>query len=119
MWKLRGSPPAPRRPTTHTAERASGWHAVAIASGRDSCPASLKIAGMRFLSKDAPRLPLPECARASDCGCYYQHHEDRRGDPRREAELHGFHPQGYTGQDRRRLRGRRTTDVQLVDEWKG
>jgi hypothetical protein len=68
--------------------------------------AAQRLKGKRFLSNDAPTLPLPECVMR--CGCKYRHYEDRRGQPRR-AEERGA-PPGRVSINRRRLRGRRVTD---------
>jgi hypothetical protein len=97
----------------------SAWHAVSIACKRNRCAASLKLAGARFLSKDAPKLPLADCSRVADCKCLYQHYDDRRGDPRRAAEAHGLLRGSYAGQERRRQGGRRESDLRAFVDWKG
>jgi len=38
---------------------------------------------MRFLSDEAPRLPLTQCSAGASCSCAYKHHAARRGPPRR------------------------------------
>jgi len=53
------------------------WHAVAIQPGPKRCAAVEALLGQRFLSKDAPHLPLKECTEAG-CACRYRHYEDRR-----------------------------------------
>ena len=52
------------------------YHAVSIVPGGRQCSACLHVEGLRFLSGDAPPLPLPGCDAA--CGCVYRHHADRR-----------------------------------------
>jgi hypothetical protein len=59
------------------------WHAVCVLPGAAACDAAHALRGRRFLSRDAPRLPLPDCNREAECQCKYQHLADRRGDPRR------------------------------------
>ncbi len=58
------------------------YHAVTIVQGRTACPASVQLNGRRFLSSEAPPLPLPGCA-TRPCHCRYVHHADRRADDRR------------------------------------
>lgn len=85
------------------------YHAVSIRPGRYACGAVLQLQGVRFLSADAPKLPLPGC-NASTCNCRYQHHEDRREADRRQSDVWGSGPK-WTGPERRKGgRGRRSTD---------
>ena len=89
------------------------WHAVEIRNSRNACPACQAVAGLRFLSSEAPRLPVPGCLHSLLCNSVYVHHEDRRAGPRRNAE------QGLprmaavpAGLDERRIgRGRRASDA--------
>lgn len=61
----------------------SAFHAVSMRYSVNACDAAKAITGRRFLSSDAPRLPLPGCD-SPDCRCKYTHHADRRsGDDRR------------------------------------
>jgi hypothetical protein len=79
------------------------YHAVGVKPGKDCCGAAQALRGKRFLSSEAPRVPLRECT-AHTCGCTYQHFDDRRsGIDRRRATAH---PAG----ERRRSRGRRVDD---------
>ena len=55
------------------------WHAVAIQPGPKRCEAVTERLGTRYLSKDAPQLPLRECTEPA-CTCRYRHHDDRRLD---------------------------------------
>jgi hypothetical protein len=52
-------------------------HAVSIEVGRRPCEAAQAMRDRRFLSAEAPPLPLKDCD-ADACQCRYQHHEDRR-----------------------------------------
>jgi hypothetical protein len=67
--------------------------------------------GVRLLSVEAPRLPIVGCTLAQNCQCRYQHHEDRRGGPRRSTLRSSLSSQWVqTGGDRRRSGGRRDSD---------
>jgi hypothetical protein len=89
----------------------SRWHAVSVICKSGSCEAARALKGQRFLSAEAPRLPLPQCTSAADCPCVYRKHADRRAGPRREEEKIGLHrPPASGDQERRRRRGRRSTD---------
>jgi hypothetical protein len=83
------------------------WHAVVIVAGPSACAAALGCKGKRYLSKDAPRLPLAACD-TRGCQCKYRHYEDRRGPPRR-AEERGS-PPARVAMNQRKVRGRRVTD---------
>jgi len=52
------------------------------------CAAMAKVAGKRFLAKDAPLLPLPGCDQPV-CECHYKIRADRRASARRWGEV-GF-----------------------------
>jgi hypothetical protein len=84
------------------------YHAVSVRPGRYACGSVLQLQGVRFLSSDAPRLPLTGC-NADKCNCRYQHHEDRREVDRRQNDVWGSGP-SWMGQERRRSRGRRSDD---------
>jgi hypothetical protein len=63
--------------------------------------------GRRYLSAEAPKLPLPACDVRS-CHCRFVHFEDRRdGDDRRHLMMDA---RGHAAIDRRRGRGSRATD---------
>jgi hypothetical protein len=85
------------------------YHAVSIEGGRGrACRTVRGLAERRFLAHEAPRLPLAGCD-SPVCSCRYQHHDDRRSDPRRAAdERRVEHP--YAGPERRRRPGRRVND---------
>lgn len=88
----------------------SPFHAVSIKFFRPkACEAAIKLARKRFLATEAPELPLAGCT-SRVCDCTYYHHEDRRKGPRRAKEL-GVPRQNYEGDERRRFRGRRVTDI--------
>jgi len=61
------------------AQAPNPWHAVSIQGGEGGrCEAARALAGRRFLSGDAPALPLPDCDRPDTCHCRYRKHGDRR-----------------------------------------
>jgi hypothetical protein len=88
----------------------SPYHAVEIQPGRNACAAALALGSRRFLSREAPPLPLAACDR-SKCDCRYEHHDDRRKGGRRANDL-GVSIEGHESQERRdpTRRGRRKTD---------
>lgn len=78
------------------------WRAVSVVPGGGACEAALQLRGRRFLTREAPRLPLPECNRQNECQCKYQHLPDRRGDPRRDGDSSfGSAPKPVTAERRR------------------
>lgn len=86
------------------------WHAVSIVSKGFCCESVKSLRTGRFLSAQAPRLPLPDCSMPSSCACAYRHHEDRRARARRSDELHGIRRSHWTAQERRSRADRRTSE---------
>jgi len=86
------------------------WHAVAIRPKGASCDAAHACRAARFLSAEAPRLPLAECTQSDTCTCVYKHHEDRRLAPRRQEEGGGLKRNNKSSQERRNSRDRRKSD---------
>lgn len=85
------------------------FHAVAVMPGSRCCQAAQLLDGTRFLSSEAPQLPLPHCG-VDACRCRYTHHADRRnGSDRRNQDVWTPLLAQTTG-DRRESRGRRITD---------
>jgi hypothetical protein len=85
------------------------YHAVSIQSPPRSCAAAREFEGKRFLSSEAPALPLKNCSSAI-CTCKYAHHDDRRRGPRRVSDVTRAQNQFFRGDERRRAGGRRITD---------
>ena len=105
----KAQPPAPARPKTPV----SRFHAVSIKLSDYPCAAARELAGRRFLSSEAPKLPLADCSNAGGCACRFVHHKDRRtGKDRRSP----FGPAGFgpaTGkfeQEQRKGEDRRQRD---------
>jgi hypothetical protein len=86
------------------------WHAVSILPKGACCEAALAIRTTRFLSAQAPRLPLAQCTTPKSCTCAYKHHADRRGQPRRKDEAIGLKRATKVEQERRARGDRRKTD---------
>jgi hypothetical protein len=60
------------------------WHSVSIIRGREACRAVAELNGRKWLSAEAPQLPIKGCD-ARQCDCRYRHHADRRSGDRRET----------------------------------
>jgi hypothetical protein len=74
-----------------------------IPSQTSSCDEAISKSKITFLRSEAPLIPLPFCTNRYNCKCKYQHLNDRRSEPRREADI-GL-PDRFSG-DNRRLRKR-------------
>ena len=83
------------------------WHAVSVKPGSGACPAAASGRDRRWLSREAPLLPLPGCTRPDSCRCTYQHHEDRRAGGRRAEETDAFRMPCHPTTERRSQRDRR------------
>lgn len=89
----------------------SPYRAVAVSAGlEDCCKTVSRLAGKRFLMRNAPALPLQGCDMAQ-CKCRYVKFEDRRQGPRRGSEF-GI-ATTFVRDDERRgdSGGRRKTDL--------
>lgn len=73
------SPADPRKSVKKQA-----WHSVSIIRGRHACAAVVAHNGHKWLSAEAPQLPIEGCD-AKHCECRYRHHADRRSADRRET----------------------------------
>lgn len=81
----------------------SPYHCVELKIPYDACEQVLELHGKRFLSAEAPQLPLPGCDQ--NCSCRFKHHDDRRQDDRRDS----FSPSGihFSDDKNRRISGDR------------
>lgn len=77
--RLGGADPVPeaRGLPGESVRLSNPWHAVTVQYGSKHCKAVEELAGQRFLSKEAPKLPLRGCTEPQ-CSCRYRKHEDRR-----------------------------------------
>jgi hypothetical protein len=87
-------------------------HPVSVGPGHNCCAAAHALRDRRFLSREAPVLPLTGCD-VAHCSCRYEHYDDRRQKVRRARDL-AVSIDGHEGQDQRdpSRRGRRRTDQQ-------
>ena len=86
------------------------FHCVAINPGQSACRTSQTLKGLRFLSAEAPLLPLASCD-STRCRCTFTHYSDRRrGDRRNPYRPENHMPRPAGEEDRRLRRGRRSTD---------
>jgi len=70
--------PAPRHKARISSKpKPESFEGVTISLCAESCAAAVSQQGHRYLSVDAPELPLPGCD-ARKCNCRYQRHADRR-----------------------------------------
>jgi len=92
-------------------QAATRWNAVAIIAATGGCEAARALKGKRFLSAEAPRLPLAKCTDPAQCRCVYKKYPDRRAGPRREMEKTGLQRALPGSEERRNRRGRRSTDT--------
>ncbi|QYJ85462.1 hypothetical protein K0I73_14830 [Shewanella mesophila] len=53
------------------------YHSVEIVNESGMCASAKGLKGKRYLSQDAPKIPLPNCEN-KECNCRYIHYEDRR-----------------------------------------
>jgi hypothetical protein len=86
----------------------SRWHAVSIAKGKECCAAVEGLGGQRWLSSQAPQLPVKGCD-MRDCECRYRHHDSRRAKLRREEDQIGMR-RVPKSERRTAKRGRRADD---------
>ncbi|MCL2917994.1 hypothetical protein [Shewanella litorisediminis] len=90
------------------------FHCVSVVAGQNDCDARQAIDGQRFLSGEAPAIPLKGC-NAEACHCHYQHFEDRRMPHSDRRARYGLTEElyGHFGEKNKRQlpRGRRITDV--------
>lgn len=101
----------PAKPAAPARKPVNRFHAVSIAPGPRCCGAARELRGQRFLSSDAPALPLAGCDR-KDCTCRYEHYQDRRKGLRRARDM-GVAIDGWVETDKRggQKRGRRKDET--------
>jgi hypothetical protein len=103
--------PEPERATTATRKAVSPHHAVVVVPGRHACAEAYALRDQRFLSREAPVLPLAGCG-SLQCECRYEHHDDRRKGLRRARDL-AVSIDGHDGAELRdrSKRGRRKAET--------
>jgi hypothetical protein len=114
----------PRRNETQAgssgaSHRAHPYHSVSIHTGSAACLQAKGLKKKRFLSGEAPQLPLAECT-SPKCHCVYQHHPDRRsgnGDRRAIGSTASGILMGHENGERRLSCGRRQIDKEGDLSW--
>ncbi|MGL5358877.1 MAG: hypothetical protein ACRDBI_04040 [Shewanella sp.] len=110
---LKKHPNLSRHSPKQRSEHEQPFHSVSIVNQGRPCEHAAGLQGKRFLSRQAPSIPLAQCS-VSKCQCRYQHHHDRRqaGSDRRVAFGVTRDLYGAFGEENRRQRpkGRRATD---------
>jgi hypothetical protein len=81
----------------------SAFHAVSLRYSSNACDAAKAMTGLRFLSSEAPKLPLPGCD-APECRCGFAHHSDRRSGTDRRSPFGAAGYAGSTGIQRKERR---------------
>jgi hypothetical protein len=108
--RLAGQPTPASRSSARPASIPKQWHAISIDAKASSCAAAQELRKKRFLSKEAPILPLANCSNPGSCPCTYKHHDDRRGKSRRGDGTGMTGNAKKHGDERRISRGRRSDD---------
>lgn len=105
------APDATPAPAQVAKKAGTAHHSVAIVPGPRCCDEARGLRGQKFLSREAPQLPLKNCGRA-DCTCRYEHYQDRRNGLRRVRDM-GVAVDGWLEEDKRASgkRGRRKKDL--------
>ena len=86
--------------------KVSRYHCVELSMPYDACDAAMQLHGNRYLSAEAPVLPLSDCDHQA-CKCRFKHHDDRRHQQRRDPfSSSGIHTL-YSESQNRRLGGDR------------
>ena len=98
-----------RRSTEESKTPARPFQAISIFRGVRACEMARKFSEHRFLTRDAPSLPLSGCTLPESCECRYIRHKDRRAEARRLVDF-GTSARVYDGRERRFTRGRRASD---------
>ena len=96
--------------------QANLYHSVTIKAMPGSCVTAKALKGIRFLSKEAPALPLEDCD-VETCICRYDHHTDRRSGTRRSEDMGGPKIPSVSS-EKRQARDRRST-AEVIDEYDG
>lgn len=108
MWRHQTEERGGALPDEASAPAGAGHHAVSVRFDKKKCCVAVRELGMsRFLSSEAPALPLDGCDRPGRCTCVYRHLADRRGRAGRRATDHGFGEALYYGPERRSGEDRR------------
>lgn len=89
---------------------AGKYHSVSVRQSAAACKVAKTIRDQRFLSAEAPLLPLQGCNTPNSCRCRYEHFSDRRDSPRRDRDVGLPGLNWYVEERRFQQEGRRATD---------
>lgn len=106
-WFLARRGVARASPVRKTRPRAQ-FSSAEIRLRRNACEPARALQGRRFLSTEAPALPLPDCS-APRCSCSFIKLSDRRTE-RRRLELDGLIASMFLTTNRREKRDRRRAE---------
>ena len=81
-WRYVARQKKPLPALAATQNTRKNYHCVEVRKGIRACKAVQDLGNVRFLSDQAPSLPVPGCT-AETCTCRFIHHDDRRDDDRR------------------------------------
>jgi hypothetical protein len=95
----------PGKTTSKSTDRR--WHAVSVKPGPGACSVADTGRDRRWLSREAPALPLPGCTSPERCRCTYKHHDDRRSMDRRAEDTDAFARPVKVENERRTRKSRR------------
>ena len=79
LKRFKANSSSTHKPASTTSKRKKEFGAVSIKTGPRACTAAKYLRGKRFISSQAPALPLSECD-ISDCKCKYDYYKDRRSE---------------------------------------
>ncbi|MCB1968427.1 MAG: hypothetical protein KDI64_20905 [Candidatus Accumulibacter sp.] len=106
-WMASRRSVAPAEPESSRKRSLHPYRCVAIKRCAKSCAAAADIEGRRFLTDEAPLLPLANCDTGA-CRCSYTRFDDRRDDERRHPHALGRGFADAGGTERRRAIDRRS-----------
>lgn len=81
-WRQFASRKKPHKAPAAVKAASNKFHCVEVRKSSRACKAVQELGNTRFLSDEAPGLPVPGCT-AEQCTCSFIHHDDRRDDDRR------------------------------------
>ena len=98
-----------KKTRTTASRQHSLYKSVSVVCASGACQAATALAEKRFLSSEAPILPLSDCS-SSACSCKYVHYDDRRNDSGGRRALASARADmfGQSGQKDRRSENRRS-----------
>jgi hypothetical protein len=109
-WKARRLS-AGRQTTPADNPPGSRWRSVGIVPGAGACTGARRLRERRWLSGEAPRLPLAGCD-STRCQCRYRRHADRRDEEDRRNPINAMGKYGgfeaVLSEDRRSPSDRRS-----------